>query len=189
MPVDADLMKLHRRPMNLWVEDPLTSEYLNEVWQEPRILLLIAGSSASVKPVVSLACTNGAKNVFGLVDRDFENTNEPRWASPLLHHFVLPVHEMENYLLDANALAGCDVNNRARSIAEIEIRMLGFAQSVLYWMAANAVINRIRQACLNDFIVRPKQAELTSEAEIWNYIQTTPWYQGFPAKASQIGSP
>ncbi len=189
MPVDADLPKLHRGPMNLWVEDALTSEYLNGAWGEPRILFLIAGSSDSVRPVVKHACLNGAKNVFGLIDRDFEATNEPRWANPELRHFILPVHEMENYLLDANALAGCDVHNRGRSVAEIETRMLGVAGSLLYWMAANSVIKRMRQTCLDDFMARPKQGELHSEAEIWTYIETTPWYQHFPAKVLDINTP
>lgn len=186
MPVDADLMKLHRRPMNLWVEDALTSEYLNEVWREPRVLFLIAGSSDSVKPAVAHACSNGAKNVFGLIDRDFEATNHLRWANAELRHFVLPVHEMENYLLDADGLAGCDVNNQGRTAVEIEARMLDFAKSVLYWMAANSVIKRIRQTCLDGFTGRPKQAQLQSEAEIWTYIQSSTWYQGFPAKAAEI---
>jgi hypothetical protein len=188
MAVDADLMKLYRRPMNLWVEDALTSEYLNEAWREPRILFLIAGSSESVKPVVTQARANGATNVFGLIDRDFEATNEPRWANPDLRHFILRAHEMENYLLDAEAIAGCEVNNRERLAAEIQARMSQFAESLLYWMAANAVIKRIRQTCLNDFIVRPKQAELRSEGEILTYIKSSPWYQGFPGRVSEISS-
>lgn len=188
MPVDADLMKLHRRPMNVWVEDALTSEYLNEAWGDPRILLLIAGSSQSVRPVVLDACRNGAKNVFGIIDRDFESTNESRWSTVELRHFILPVHEMENYLLDAKSLAGCGVNNRNRSEREIENQLLIFAQSMRYWMAANSVIKKMRQLCLDDFMLRPSPVELRNAKEIWTYIQQTSWFQQFPTRSSQITS-
>ncbi len=189
MPLSIELVKLYRRPANLWVEDALSSEYLNEVWREPRALFLIAGATDSVQPVVKDAVRRGANSVFGVIDRDFEATNFPRWANPELRHFILPVHEMENYLLDENALHACDVNNLGRTADAILIRMQARASAILYWMTACHVLKRIRRHCLDQFMPRPTPTALTTIADVLPYIQATDWYQSFAQRAAEIASP
>jgi len=71
-----DLPKLYRQAINLWVEDALTSEYLKDVWRISNLLCLISGSTDSVGPAVRDAQRNGMPNVFGVVDRDFYDTND-----------------------------------------------------------------------------------------------------------------
>lgn len=188
MPIDTELVKLYGRPINVWVEDALSSEYLNELWREPRALFLIAGATDSVRPVVTHAVRNGAKKVFGIVDRDFEESNHSRWGNPGLFHFILPVHEMENYVLDASAIAACGINNQNRTEADIEARMQGRARALLVWMTACQVIKQIRRVCFDQFIDRPTAASLASAADISPYIQGASWYQTFAARSSQINS-
>lgn len=188
MSIDADLPKLYRQPINVWVEDSLTSEYLNEVWREPRVSFLIAGGSDSIKPVVVHAARIGATNVFGVVDRDFENTNRDRWANDPVRHFVLPVHEMENYLLDEKALAGCELNNQAKLPSEITSRMRDRAEQLHSWMAICHTLKQIRRHCLDDFIQRPSTASMTTLEDAWQHIEQSAWYRSFRTRAADMGA-
>ena len=189
MPVQTDLPTLYRRPINVWVEDSLTSEYLQELWREPRALLLIAGATGSVKPAVQDAARNGASNVFGIVDRDFENTNRQRWENAQLRCFVVPAHEMENYLLDEYALAGCDLNNRSRSAVDILARMRDRAKGLLLWMAVCHTLKRVRRYCLDDYPQRPSATKISTLNEAWQFIEQSPWFQSFSTRAADIAAP
>ena len=82
MTAAIDLPKLYRFPVNIWVEDTLTSEYFRDLWNNPDILCLIGGSTDCITPAVQDACRNGMRNVFGITDRDFENTNYANWDNP-----------------------------------------------------------------------------------------------------------
>jgi hypothetical protein len=186
MPVDAELPKLYRAPFNIWVEDALTSEYLQEVWHDPRLLFLIAGSSDSIDSAVSSARASGLGNVFGIKDRDFEAENSARWNNRDLHVFIHPLHEAENLLLDEEALAACDVNNRGRTAAEIRERMQSRAASLLLWMTACQVIKRVRRTCLDDFLDRPRPAQLADLSAVFRWIVDAPWHRGFAERARQI---
>lgn len=186
MPVDAELPKLYRAPFNIWVEDALTSEYLQEVWHDPRLSFLIAGSSGSIDAAVRSARASGLRNVLGIKDRDFETENSARWANRDLHVFIPPHHEAENLLLDEEALAGCDVNNRGRTAEEIRARMEERAASLLLWMTACQVIKRIRRTCLDDFVDRPRPAQLADLAAVFRWIVDAPWHRSFAERARRI---
>ncbi len=62
---------LSARPVALWVEDMLTKEYLQRIWQPDDIFfqILVAGTNDSVTAVVRDLQENGYGNVFGLTDR------------------------------------------------------------------------------------------------------------------------
>jgi len=105
---------LQARPIVLWVEDRSTREYLSTVWQPEDQLfqLLIAGGNATVVAVVHDQREAGYEHVFGLADRDFGESNHDRWQNPQsgLAVFKATALEVENHLLNWEALAGCSEN-------------------------------------------------------------------------------
>lgn len=85
MPVPTHLDSLLSvRPVVLWVEDMLTKEYLQRIWQPEDQLfqILIAGGLENVSAVVHDLQGKGYGNVFGFADRDFRESNRARWGSP-----------------------------------------------------------------------------------------------------------
>jgi hypothetical protein len=187
--VAIDLPKLYRRAINIWVEDALTSEYLRDVWGNPNVLCLISGSTDSIAPAVRDAERNGLRNVFGIADQDFNETNYTRWGNAGLKFFVLPVHEVENYLLDPAALAGSDANNNGRAEADIEARMLERAAELVWWMACRRTIKRLRNLCWDDFVPVPKPTAVTDLRSALDHILNSQWYGTFPGHAAQITQP
>ena len=149
-----------RTPIVVWVEDDLTKQYLTEVWNDNGVSLLIAGSNEAVHAVVGDA---DLEHVFGIVDRDFGRTNYENWMNPdsSFKVFRLPVSEIENYLLDAQCIAGCNVNFNHRSESEIEERIAGHAQTMVCWLACRDV--------LADYHDDPDPAHVLSR---WNIYRT-----------------
>jgi hypothetical protein len=185
----VDLPKLYRRAINLWVEDTLTSEYLQDIWGIADLLCLISGSTDSVGPAVRDAQRNGMANVFGVVDRDFYETNYADWANAKVRYFVLPVHEIENYLLDPIALAGCDTNNNVRTESQISTYMHTRAGELLWWMACRHTIKQVRRMCWDDFIPVPRVPDITGLQSACDHITNTNWYTSFAENAGQITTP
>ena len=83
----------------------------------------------------------GFANVFGLTDRDFRPTNKPGWNDPnrTFRTLVLPVHEIENYLLDSRSLRSSLFNNRGLSETDIQT-IIEEAAGRLCWWAAVATL-------------------------------------------------
>ena len=122
---DVSRASLYRAPINLWVEDELTRAYLSAVWNSPAVAFFIGGGNEGVRAIVKDAEESGFTNVFALIDRDFRQTNKPGWSDPkkTSRTFVLPVHEIENYLLDAGALAESRFNNLKKTENQIKTIM------------------------------------------------------------------
>ncbi len=160
MTKSINVVKPYTPQITAWVEDALVSEYLFDCWNVPGISCRMGGSCESITVMVHDAELRSEANVFGVVDRDFRETNEPHWMDMgrEIRCFVLPVHEIENYLLDAEALAGCDANNRGRSQAGIEARMKSRAQQLVWWMACRYTIKRISRTCIDGFLDTPNPA-------------------------------
>lgn len=152
----------------LWVEDSLTKTWLDQVWQDTDIKMLVAGGNDAVFGAVKDAREAGHTNVFGLRDRDFIASNQSDWLvqtkDPTV--FVPNVHEIENLLLDFDGLANlgsiynpprlADYNPQGRSGADLRVRALLFAQHGLWWMAARATIADARMLVTADFPRHPK---------------------------------
>lgn len=189
MTVAIDLPKLYRRAINVWVEDALTSEYLRDVWRAPQVLCLISGSTDSIRPAVHDARRHRQANVFGICDRDFHETNYQRWANPDVWVFVLPVHEMENYVIDPAALAGSEANTNGRTQPAIEMRMRERATELVWWMACRHTIKRLRNLCWDNFIPVPKPTGVTDLRSAVEHIVNSNWYGGFPGNTAQIVQP
>lgn len=182
------LITPYSRRITAWVEDALASEYLFDCWNVPTIACRMGGSCESIKVMVHDAAQRSQANVFGVVDRDFRETNAPHWMdfAQDIRCFVLPAHEIENYLLNAEALAGCDLNNRGRSQADIETRMRGRAQQLIWWMACRHTMKRIGGLCIDGFIDTPSPGTIADLASAAGHITDHPWFTRFPGDSAQI---
>jgi hypothetical protein len=74
--------------------------------------------------------------VSGLLDGDCAHANHERWTEPGLDLFVLPAHELENLLLDFEALAV--VSGRATA-QEVEQAAREHAERLVWWLATSEV--------------------------------------------------
>ena len=140
MPRDVERATLYRGLINLWVEDETTRAYLRELWGDPAVAFFIGGGYEGVKAVVKDAERAGFLNVFGLIDRDFRLANKAGWSDPKKSRtFVLPKHEIENYLLDADILANSRYNNLGRTSGQILGYMEEHARRMCWWAACRDV--------------------------------------------------
>src|SRR5271166_1167558 len=144
---DVARAALYSGNINLWVEDSLTTEYLSTVWSDPDVRFLIGGGNEGVRAIVKDAEEAGFLNVFGLTDRDFRPTNKSSWNDPAktFRTFVLPVHEIENYLLDPDALSTSRLNNRSLSADDIEKRIEEAASRLCWWAACRDVLAELKR--------------------------------------------
>jgi hypothetical protein len=178
---------LYRAPINLWVEDELTRGYLDAVWNSPVVAYLIGGGNEGVQAVVNDAEKAGYLNVFAVIDRDFRQTNKPSWMDPnkTSRRFILPVHEIENYLLDRDALAASRFNNLGRTAVEIEAMMTTAAGRLCWWAACRDVVADLRRRFRQDFIPDPTYPPVDNEAQARDYICQSPWFQKLAQEISQ----
>jgi len=179
MPRDASRASLYRGKINLWVEDETTRSYLAALWTDPDILFLIGGGNDGVKAIVKDAERAGFQNVFGVVDRDLRASNRDGWAeaSRNIRTFVLPAHEIENYLLDPAALAACPYNNRGHSPRQIEGFLNGHAGRLCWWVACCDVVAELKQRFRDGFMENPKYPNVAGEMAAINHILNDAWFQ------------
>src|SRR5262249_15709738 len=148
---------LYGRPVILWVEDALTSDYFAACWQnDHHIDILIAGGSHGIRSVVNASRQDGHTHVFEFVDRDMVSDNMACWFNGAWNPVFVPaVHEVENYLLDAVPLAGWALNTAGRSDAAIEARLQARAGQLVWHMACRRVLAALDAEITRDF---PKHA-------------------------------
>lgn len=191
MPRDVARASLYRGMINLWVEDELTRAYLSVVWNDdPAVAFFIAGGNEGVHAIVKDAENAGLPNVFGLIDRDFRPTNRDHWLTPgkSFRTFVLPVHEIENYLLDPPALAACNLNNLKLSESQIEDRLVATAERLTWWAACRDVIAELKHRFRNGFIADPPQTIADEEAAA-KHICASAWFSKLPRESSRSAEP
>lgn len=155
MPVDLSIPS--SAIIVLWVEDALTRDYLRVIWEEtPEIAFRIAGGMEGVKEIVKVFNEGAHENVFGLIDRDFQKSNQSKWLdrTKRLSTFILPVHEIENYLLDSKALQASRFQNRRLASEAIEEHMVEEAKKLCWWAACRDVIAQIKSRFRDGFILR-----------------------------------
>lgn len=180
MTFDVDIPSLYRgRVINLWVEDAVVAAYLREVWSDGEIHILIGGGVSAVEAMAKHAVENRYPNVFGLVDRDFGESNYPDWktSGKTFRRFVLPVHEVENLLLDCEGLAGCSVNDNEKTVDEVRQRLKTLATSLAPYMACRAVITELRHVVLDDFPAHPKRDAVPDIATAEALIVQSEWFR------------
>lgn len=183
---DVARASLYAAPINLWVEDEVTRAYLDAVWNDPSIRFLIGGGSEGVQAIVNDAQQAGHSNVFAVIDRDFRQTNKANWNNPAANprRFILPVHEIENYLLDSAALTGCRLNNLGRAANEIESMMTVRAKTLCWWAACREVVAELRRRFRQEFLSDPP-CTVTSEDLARTHICQSSWFQGLPQELAR----
>jgi hypothetical protein len=174
---DVARASLYRAPINLWVEDEVTHTYLSEFWNNPMVSLPIGGGHEGVQAIVKDAEESGFKNVFALIDRDFRQSNQPSWLDPrkTFRRFILHVHEIENHLLDARALASIRLNNLGKTAGEIEVMMAVAAGRMCWWAACRDVVAEFRKRFREGFMNDPN-CELSTEAQATDHIVQSQWF-------------
>lgn len=177
---------LYRATINLWVEDTLTRAYLSELWNDTSIAFLIGGGNEGVNAVVKEAETSGFDNVFALIDRDFRPTNQADWLNPkkTARTFVLPVHEIENYLLHAEALGASRYHNPRLSAVDIENLLVQAAQRLAWWVAGRSALAELRSRFRDGFIGDPPQS-IDGHAAVCHHICSSSWFQKLAAEVSR----
>lgn len=142
------------------------------------IHILVAGGNEAVGALTSQAEVNQYRNVFGLVDRDFGETNYADWLTPAktFRRFVLPVHEIENLMLDPETLAGCVANDNQKTSDEINHRMLQLARSLAAYMACRAEMTELRHLVLDDFMAHPRLHAVPDLAVAESLIVSSSWF-------------
>jgi hypothetical protein len=188
MMLGTSLPALYSAPLILWVEDPVVRDYLSSVWGDSDLRFLIAGGNAGISPVVRSARQEGHTHVYGLVDRDFRTSNRPNWLNPASDFtvFVPEAHEIENYLLDPQALAGCSLNTGGQSAAAIEARLVQRASELTWWMACRAVLAELRQPVIDGFPRHPGPPLVTNLATAEAHICSSQWYVDLPSQVAAI---
>lgn len=178
MTATAQFPGFYRGAINLWVEDPLTRDYLRKVWQDdPAVIFYVGGGKDGASAIVNEAATAGLANVFAYVDRDFGQTNRPNWANAASgRRLVSSVHETENHLLDPDALAGCTLNTGQRTPAQIAARLQQQATLRQWWMAARMVIAEVKTSIHHDFPVLPAYPAVADQATAEAYLGQLPWW-------------
>lgn len=168
----------------LWVEDPLTRDYLDTLWQTIKIGYLVGGGHGSVEAATEDAYRNDIRHVFGLRDRDFGRSNQARWAtlSDQERVYTLPRVEVENYLLDPIALAACRWNTAQRSADEIEREMQRAVVSSAWWLATRRVLYGLNREKDRGFPRDPKATHITGLTAARDCILESTW-----AKSTVIG--
>jgi len=174
----SDLSGLYRNyPAYRWVEDEDTRTYLDAAWAgESRIKIYVASGYTHLQAVVNAAHHDFSTHVFGFRDRDFGASNRKRWKEEAVTVLAGDAHELENFLLDAEAIASCEVNTSGLNAAQIEHELLAIAQQLPWWMSCRRTITEMRDAVMNDFPGHPKYREVSSQQQAENAIFASPWW-------------
>ncbi len=154
----------YRAAINLYVEDRTTLVYLRELWNDPLITYYLGGGNEGVATIVRVDREAGHPNVFGVVDRDYGESNQHKWDRPNTRLFRLRQHEVENFLLDASALASSRSQNLKLSVDQIEELLVEAARKRCWYEACRLVLRTIRGRFHEDFITDPPQDLLDIDA-------------------------
>lgn len=186
MPRDVARDALYNGQINLWVEDDLTRAYLGALWNDSAVKFLIGGGRDGVGAILRDAEDAGYTNVFGLTDRDVRPANVSGWTNQAktFRTFVLPVHEVENYLLDSWALQASRYQNRGLEATAIEARMVSKSNQLCWWAACRDVIAELKRRFRESFVPDPKQSVI-DEATARAHICGSPWFRKLASEAGR----
>lgn len=169
---------LNTNPLSttIFVEDELCKQYLSEIWKKDLTLLNIvcAGSKDRVISLTSFYLEQ-EQSCWGIVDRDFnwDNKQNPN------HIFVLDKHEIENYLLDPEAIYESDFNilkktsRRKSSISDIDNAIRQFTIDKRMWFASCFILFQIRRRLNSVFPKNPAISKIEDIESIIHYIENS----------------
>jgi len=167
-------------PIIVWVEDALTEAYLNKLWADDQIRIFVAGSGPTVEAATTDARKAKVGNVFGVRDRDFGKTNVAVWTKygREIGVYRLKRHEMENYLLDWSALAGCTENRRGKKAGDIEAEVKEHAATLDWWLATRRTLYDLSTELTKGSPAPPGQTKIKTHDDAVAYIlHHSKWYR------------
>ncbi|WP_437629800.1 hypothetical protein [Sorangium sp. So ce854] len=178
MKPSSDVTGLYRNfPAYLWVEDEETRTYLQAVWEgESHIKVLVAGGHGYLHAVVNAARNDYNTHVFGFRDRDFGVSNRARWNDHTVVVLTADVVEIENLLLDPDAIAACQVNTARHDARKIEQELTMLATPLTWWMSCRRTITEIRDAVVGDFLEHPGRDRVRTQGDAEAAITGSPWW-------------
>lgn len=187
MPHDVARAAFYRGRINLWVEDALSLEYLSALWNDPDVAFFIGGGNEGVRAVVEDAKAAKYANVFGVIDRDFRESNQANWRDETrdFRVFILPVHEIENYLLDAQALHQSRFNNRRLPADKLEKLIKQAADRLVYWALCRDVLAELKRRFREPFVPDPPR-NLDSFESAKIHICNHPWFKKLAHEVERI---
>jgi len=163
-------------PIILWVEDLVTSVYLQTLWRhDRRFQLYVGGGHEMLSAVVENARRMQLSHVYCLRDRDFGSTNRDRWREPSVSTFALETFEIECFLLDPAALASCAVNTAGRTEPWIDEHLRAQARGLAWWMACRKVLAHLREARQARFPSHPKRGQVASREDAERVLLDNDW--------------
>jgi hypothetical protein len=117
--------------------------------------------------------------VFGVIDRDYRPTNRPNRTvdGKTFRRFILPVHDVENYLLDSEALSRSRLNTRKLTPQEIENDLTQAAEGMTWWAACREVVAELRRMFRDNFVLDPPCGTILDEAVAVNHICNSDWFR------------
>lgn len=194
MPKVSDLASvLSQKPIVLIVGDRITKEYLYAAWgpDQQYFNILTSGGHQVVKGAVEDLRKHGNTTAFGLIDRDFGKDNVARWsASDSPPYMFRPTHhELENFLLDWPALAGCDLNqrrNNPRTADEIRVWAEIEAAKQPWWLACRSCLAELQRLHGAGFPAAPKIPVITDFQNALDHIINSNWFSGLQAQTGKI---
>ncbi|WP_437893542.1 hypothetical protein [Sorangium sp. So ce124] len=178
MKPSSDVTGLYRNfPAYLWVEDEETRTYLQTAWEgELHIKVLVAGGHGHLHAVVNAARNDYNTHVFGFRDRDFGGSNRARWNEDAVVVLTADVVEIENLLLDPDAIAACQVNTSGLNAAQVEQELTMLATPLTWWMSCRRTITEIRDAVVDDFLEHPRRDRVKSQGDAEAAITGSLWW-------------
>jgi hypothetical protein len=190
----SNLTSLYKNhPVYFWLEDDDTRAYFSQLWPNEPFGYLVGGGEQNIQAIVQSARLDNIAHVFGIVDRDFYKSNVANWPSlPATQRiYRLPVHEFESFLLDADALAGCALNNQGRTPLDVDKQMQLIAGGLVWWMATKRVLSEVSHEVVDGFPPEPGRQKVQDLATAMNYISQSLWFastaQNVPGLASMPG--
>ncbi|MBK7830645.1 DUF4435 domain-containing protein [Nannocystis sp.] len=166
------IFDLYRGRLNVWVEDDMTRVILTELWRDRMLHVISAGGSEAVRYMVRAAASNPSLKdlVFGVVDRDHEDDG-PDWSLPNTTTFVLPVHEIENLLLDFEVLGAL----ADRPPGELRAMARAYVREQRWWAVGKMILRELRRAMTSDFPTDPPEG-LRDAGSVAAWLEKQPYW-------------
>lgn len=194
------------RRAGLYVEDEMTYEYVDSLIGPFRKLIgmKIVGGARSVLGCVEDDFRNGIRHTYGVIDRDYARDSSCGWNFAHGRCYCLPCHEIENYLLDWNALEtfkDTDVGN-VKTADQWRGVAFAVASKYLYSVAYNQVLFNVRKRLLEAYPCQKKMRTspaggggfkfdsdaIESKDAVVEAIQQTDWFQDLSRRLGEIAS-
>lgn len=184
-------MRTRPQATTVFVEDEMTKSYLSEIWYKDmsRLFLIPVGGKANVIHLADHFREHKIK-CWGIVDLDYRWDNR----SSTRNIIVLHKHEIENYLLDPQAIHACDFNldNRTKqprhSAQTIQETIDRYLHDKKWWFSACYILYLMDIELRRLTPQNPNQMEITDIQSIVSFIQNCGFISKLDAFVQKLDS-